>query len=63
VIGIRLVVFCIPVGIAVGIVGYFVQKTIPSIANAKDLFNIMLMAVVGIWYYFMLANSFKRVSQ
>lgn len=61
--GIRLVVFCVPAGIAVGIVVYFVNKVMPSNAFSKDLFTVMLVPAVGIWYYFMLANSFRRVSQ
>ena len=61
--GIRLVVFVFIAAIPVGIIVYFVDKNIGANENVKDLFNILLMAVVGVFYYFMLTNSFKRVSQ
>ncbi|GAA0878817.1 hypothetical protein GCM10009119_17850 [Algoriphagus jejuensis] len=61
--GIRLVVFCIPAGLALGIVGFFLLKILPPIPYSKDLFNIILVPVIGVWYYLMLSNSFKRVSQ
>ena len=61
--GIRLVVFVFIAAIPVGIIVYLVDKSIGENENAKDLFNLTLMAVVGIFYYYMLTNSFKRVSQ
>ncbi len=61
--GIRLVVFVFIAAIPVGIIVYLVDKSIGENENVKDLFNLTLMAVVGIFYYFMLTNSFKRVSQ
>ena len=61
--GIRLVVFAFIAAIPVGIILYLVDKSIGENENVKDLFNLTMMAVVGIFYYFMLTNSFKRVSQ
>jgi len=61
--GIRLVVFAFIAAIPVGIILYLVNKSIGENENVKDLFNLTLMAVVGIFYYLMLTNSFKRVSQ
>ncbi|SFB43500.1 hypothetical protein [Algoriphagus aquimarinus] len=60
--GIRLFVFmiiaAIPIGIILGVLGFnpFVNK------YSEGLFNLILMAGGGVLYYYMLTNSFKRVS-
>lgn len=61
--GIRLLGFVCIAAIPVGIIVYLVDKNIGANENIKDFFDIALMAVVGILYYFMLTNSFRRVSQ
>jgi hypothetical protein len=61
--GIRLVVFVFLAAIPVGIIVYLVDKNIGANENIKDLFNLTLMTGIGVFYYFMLTNSFKRVSQ
>ena len=61
--GIRLVVFVAIAAIPIGTIVYFVDKNIGANENVKDLFNLILMAVVGVFYYYMLTNSFKRVCQ
>jgi hypothetical protein len=61
--GIRLLVLVCVVAIPIGIIAYFVDKNLGASENARDLFDIALTAVSGVLYYFMLINSFKRVSQ
>lgn len=60
--GIRLFVFCliiaIPIGVTFGALGIN-PNTNPY---SKGLFELILMAASGIAYYYMLINSFKRVS-
>jgi hypothetical protein len=63
VIGIRLVVFVFIAAIPIGIISYFVDKNIGVNQNMKDIFNLVIIAATGIFYYFMLINSFKRVSR
>jgi hypothetical protein len=61
--GIRLLVFVCIAAIPLGVIVYFVDKNISTNENLKDLFDIALTTVAGLLYYFMLTNSFKRVSQ
>lgn len=61
--GIRLLVFviiaAIPIGIIMGSLG--INKF--GNENAKGFFEVVLLSAISIFYYFMLTNSFKRVSQ
>ena len=61
--GVRLFIFFCIAAIPLGTIVYLVDKSIGTNENIKDLFDIALTAVAGILYYFMLTNSFKRVSQ
>lgn len=63
VIGIRLVVFVFIAAIPIGIIAYILDSNFGVNENVKDLFNLVVMATIGIFYYFMLINSFRRVSQ
>ena len=60
--GIRFLVLLIVLAIPVGTIVYFVDKNLDINENTKDLFNVALMAVCEIIYYFMLINSFKRLN-
>ena len=63
VIGVRLLVFVFITAIPAVIIVYLVDKNIGANENVEDLFHLLAMAVCGLFYYFMLTNSFKRVSQ
>ncbi|SFT87772.1 hypothetical protein SAMN04489724_2503 [Algoriphagus locisalis] len=60
--GIRLLVFCliiaIPVGITFGIVGINPNAT----PNSEGFFDLIFIVGTSVIYYYMLLNSFKRVS-
>ncbi|WP_026953742.1 hypothetical protein [Algoriphagus vanfongensis] len=61
--GIRLFIFClliaIPAGITLGILGINPNAS----PYSEGLFDLILMVATGIFYYYMLINSFRRVSQ
>ena len=57
--GIRLFVFAVIAAFPIGAIAYFVDKN----AATNDLISLMAFTALMIWYYFMLTNSFKRVSQ
>tara|TARA_R110002020_G_scaffold345743_2_gene559707 strand:- start:25801 stop:26424 length:624 start_codon:yes stop_codon:yes gene_type:complete len=60
--GIRLFVFCliiaIPIGVTFGALGFNPNST----PYSEGLFDLILMVASSIIYYYMLINSFKRVS-
>lgn len=63
VIGIRLFVFIFIAVLPTGFIVNLVDKDIRDNEIVKDLFDLVVAASICIFYYFMLINSFRRVSQ
>lgn len=60
--GIRLIAFALVAAIPIGIIMYFVKGALGDDQNTKDIFNVFLVTIFGIAYYFILTNSFRRVN-
>jgi len=63
VIGLRLLVFAIIIGIPIAIIFSLLDRNLDINENLKDFLGLGLFTAFGIFYYFMLTNSFKKVSQ
>jgi len=63
VIGLRLFAFAIIIGIPIVIVFRLLDRNFDIDENLKDFLGLGLVAGIGIFYYFLLTNSFKKVSQ
>jgi hypothetical protein len=60
---VRFLVFVFLAAIPIGLIAVLIDTNFNIADSVKDLFDIALTAVAGIVYYFLLINSFKRVSQ
>lgn len=60
--GIRLIAFALIAAIPIGIIMYFVKNSLGDNQNTKDIFNVFLVTIFGIAYYYILTNSFRRVN-
>lgn len=63
VMGIRLVVFVVLIGIPIAIVAIAIEETMPVNDTVTDVLKLTLGMAVGIGYYYFLYKSFARVSQ
>jgi hypothetical protein len=63
VIGLRLFAFAIIIGIPIVLVFGLMNRNFDIDENLKDFLKIGLVAGLSIFYYFILTNSFKKVSQ
>jgi len=63
VIGLRLFAFAIIIGIPIALVFSLLNRNLDIDENLKDFLELGLVAGLSIFYYFMLTNSFKKVSQ
>ncbi len=59
---VRLLVFSIILAIPVAIVWAFLEDMIVTNQVVKQVLDLGLLLAVGLFYYYMLVNSFKRVS-
>lgn len=63
VIGLRLFAFAIIIGIPIVLVFGLLNRNFDIDENLKDFLELGLVAGLSIFYYFILTNSFKKVSQ
>jgi hypothetical protein len=63
VIGLRLFAFAIIIGIPIVLVFGLMNRNFDIDENLKDFLKLGLVAGLSIFYYFILTNSFKKVSQ
>jgi hypothetical protein len=63
VIGLRLFAFIVIIGIPIVLVFGLLNRNFDIDENLKDFLELGLVAGLSIFYYFILTNSFKKVSQ
>ncbi|MFT4855173.1 MAG: hypothetical protein ACI9UV_000902 [Algoriphagus sp.] len=63
VIGLRLFAFIVIIGIPIALIFGLLNRNFDIDENLKDFLELGLVAGLSIFYYFMLTNSFKKVSQ